>query len=748
VPRVEVFKGGNVQQQGMTGARLQGADYGPSALEAGLKTAGKAVTQHAEQKDQIEDIGATIEAQRFAVEHSELTRLLGRRVKESLGENADLAASSAQADLEKHTKDILGRASPRARLKIQSDLAARNVISEDSWNEHGFSEKRMAFDANSSARLKTIGEDASDEDDEGRAHAILAQGPPVLEERAKFYGWSADVLEAETKKFTSDFIKSRALKMVAGTNGSASAAIEYATANRAYLSDGDYNSILSGFDDAAMEERAMAETRGESLPSATTTAVEAGDQSRVDGAPRATARRLDPRGFWKAHIQVWEGGGKLLRDSNGAWVKYGINQKANPDLDVPNLTEAQAYERYRKNYFVKSGADKLPPALAAVHLDTFYLGEAGAMRILKKSGGDVDRYVALRHEWLNGLARRDPKQFAGVRKGWENRTNAVAAFADRQGGDGSSAPIPIAINTSMRSVEDKIMARTDVGLKYKNKLLGAYRDQQRGMREERDLRESESNRRLTEAALELGDNFTSITQLPANVVAGASPSALATFTNMAKGNKESKPLSPELAAEIEFVETTDPKRYASQEFRDYIVKQGAPLSTVRTVAARQGQIAGALANPKAVDPIADGSLWTIAKPAFEGTGIHLDTLESGSKAVDATKREKERVGDAQRKAQAVGHLRDQMQRWMAINPGKKPGDDVIRGMVGWSLLNINGKRRFEASDQEIYLAIPAAQRQAILREVFGGRVSQASTQERINAVVSYRREVEARAGRR
>lgn len=44
-------------------------------------------------------------------------------------------------------------------------------------------------------------------------------------------------------------------------------------------------------------------------------------------------------------------GSKLTTDNNGAWVKYGINQKANPDIDVQNLSWAKACEIYLTRYW-------------------------------------------------------------------------------------------------------------------------------------------------------------------------------------------------------------------------------------------------------------------------------------------------------------------------------------------------------------------------------------------------------------
>lgn len=44
-------------------------------------------------------------------------------------------------------------------------------------------------------------------------------------------------------------------------------------------------------------------------------------------------------------------GTALVRDNNGAWAKYGINQAANPGVDVQNLTKSQAMEIYRSKYW-------------------------------------------------------------------------------------------------------------------------------------------------------------------------------------------------------------------------------------------------------------------------------------------------------------------------------------------------------------------------------------------------------------
>lgn len=62
---------------------------------------------------------------------------------------------------------------------------------------------------------------------------------------------------------------------------------------------------------------------------------------------------------------------RVTNDPNdpGGLTKYGISKRAYPDLDIANLTEAQAVEIYRRDYWNKCRGDELPPAVACVVFD-------------------------------------------------------------------------------------------------------------------------------------------------------------------------------------------------------------------------------------------------------------------------------------------------------------------------------------------------------------------------------------------
>jgi hypothetical protein len=139
-------------------------------------------------------------------------------------------------------------------------------------------------------------------------------------------------------------------------------------------------------------------------------------------------KALDPRAFFRAFTLPHEGG-YAPHDANGAPVKYGVNQSANPGVDVKNLTEAQATEIFTKKYWDKSGASRLSPAMAAVHADTYYINPAKADQILAASNGDPNRYMSLREGWMASLVAKNPAKFGKYERAWGNRNRDLRSYA-------------------------------------------------------------------------------------------------------------------------------------------------------------------------------------------------------------------------------------------------------------------------------------------------------------------------------
>lgn len=90
--------------------------------------------------------------------------------------------------------------------------------------------------------------------------------------------------------------------------------------------------------------------------------------------------------------KIWDYAFQVLMDNEGGYVndpkdlggetKYGISKKAYPDLDIKNLTIAQAMEIYRKDYWDRCKCDYIPDALSVAVFD--FAVNSGIKTAIKK----------------------------------------------------------------------------------------------------------------------------------------------------------------------------------------------------------------------------------------------------------------------------------------------------------------------------------------------------------------------------
>lgn len=139
---------------------------------------------------------------------------------------------------------------------------------------------------------------------------------------------------------------------------------------------------------------------------------------------QASAPADDGTPFGKAVNRTlgFEGGYTV---DNGGPTNFGISQRANPDVDVKNLTRDQAVQLYKSRYWDAIGGDQLAaqnPALASIAFDTAVNAGVGtAKSLLAQSGGDPTKLLNLRSQHNAGLIARDPEQYQRYQAGWDNR---------------------------------------------------------------------------------------------------------------------------------------------------------------------------------------------------------------------------------------------------------------------------------------------------------------------------------------
>jgi hypothetical protein len=131
--------------------------------------------------------------------------------------------------------------------------------------------------------------------------------------------------------------------------------------------------------------------------------------------------------FYTSFLAAHEGG-YTANDGNNSPANFGVNQGANPDVDVVALTQDVAKQLLYERYWLASGADRLAPALGAVHGDTAVnLGVRAANDLLAQSGGDPARYLDLRETKYLSIAavNGDKAKYLPV---WLGRTDDLRRY--------------------------------------------------------------------------------------------------------------------------------------------------------------------------------------------------------------------------------------------------------------------------------------------------------------------------------
>jgi len=159
-----------------------------------------------------------------------------------------------------------------------------------------------------------------------------------------------------------------------------------------------------------------------------------------------------------AFILQSEGGSKVTNDPNdrGGLTKFGISQRAYPDVDIEDLTLEQAKAIYKRDYYDKIWADSLPYGLALVVVDfAVNAGVRTAVKVLQTLVGStadgifgsntqaeikkldpdgidrlIDAFTLGRNAHYLGLVKKNEANSTFI-KGWLNRSNAAARAAHK-----------------------------------------------------------------------------------------------------------------------------------------------------------------------------------------------------------------------------------------------------------------------------------------------------------------------------
>lgn len=126
-------------------------------------------------------------------------------------------------------------------------------------------------------------------------------------------------------------------------------------------------------------------------------------------------------------IDKFEGGYSASDGNTGNPVNFGINQKANPEVDVKNLTKDQAVQIYKDKYWKAANIDSLPENMRLVAFDTVVnFGVGAGQKMIKEANGDPAKLVEIRQREHQALIDKNPGKYAGNAKAWDSRNSQLA----------------------------------------------------------------------------------------------------------------------------------------------------------------------------------------------------------------------------------------------------------------------------------------------------------------------------------
>ena len=86
-----------------------------------------------------------------------------------------------------------------------------------------------------------------------------------------------------------------------------------------------------------------------------------------------------------------EGGFVDDPDDKGGMTKYGISKRSYPDVDIENLTKAEAVQIYYEDYWKPSKADNLNDDIQNTYFDMVVnMGQGNAVKVLQRAINSLD----------------------------------------------------------------------------------------------------------------------------------------------------------------------------------------------------------------------------------------------------------------------------------------------------------------------------------------------------------------------
>lgn len=168
----------------------------------------------------------------------------------------------------------------------------------------------------------------------------------------------------------------------------------------------------------------------------------AADQAMTDAAVAHKEYISNPDNVKATNAIAWtmqHEGGFVTNDGGKGPTNFGINQEANPDIDVAKMSSVEAAKVMKDRYWDAIGADKMDSKLGAVAFDTAVnMGVGKAKALVAQADGDPQKLIDLRRAEYQRLADNNPERYGKYLNAWNSRLDDLQKNINSDGDSGSS----------------------------------------------------------------------------------------------------------------------------------------------------------------------------------------------------------------------------------------------------------------------------------------------------------------------
>lgn len=594
MPRVTLYKGGQVQRQGTTEARFRAADYGDGlwAVEA-ASAVNKVLQEEIRRKSEQQEIANDVEARQKALSWQEGADAAMAEASVAKGLDAGPAKEAAIKKMEGLRSDIeRGTGNPVVQRMIRERVDPMLVQFRGGLERHQQAETFSAADATFQAQARQAGETAvRNLGDPQIADQQIEAGLRIIEERGDLLGRGAEAIADDANAYRSSVRRAMFERLAA---------------------EGRWDDAL-GFHDNYAGEMIADDT---TAIAGTLRSVRENRQAYVDGtgilAVDVPASDLPKGGAFAMPVA----GGTVTSAfgaARGARAHNGVDWAAPEGTAVKPMAPGRVVtvssdERSGKFVVIDHGGGL---TTSYSHLgnqsvkvgDTVAAGAAiGAVGMTGRTTGPHVHVVARQNgkpvDPVSLLGRSAPGGGATAGTGWDQKAAHVAI--DRQAG---------------WSFERKQRAKDWIDREF------SQRDQMEA-REER-----EADKRASEIVLNLGERFKSMEMLDKALRDTMSVGMLQSLTNTAERNAAPKPPQPYGVDFFRLSEMaiSDPEEFASQNLGPYVGR----LTPSELFGLREQQVKFQKGGQQAVNltETIENTIKTFALPELKISGSGLDRLD-------------------------------------------------------------------------------------------------------------------------